>query len=43
MGEWPADWGTVGFCPNFMLLELFPIIVAVEIWGEALHNKRVCF
>lgn len=26
-----------------MLLELFPIVVAVEIWGNRIRNKWVCF
>lgn len=25
------------------LLEFFPIVVSVEVWGAHLSNKRVCF
>lgn len=40
---WPPAWKDIGFCKNLALLELFPIIVAVEIWGEQLVNRRICF
>jgi hypothetical protein len=23
--------------------ELFPIVIAVEIWGQVMANKKVCF
>lgn len=26
-----------------LLLEFFPIVVSVEVWGAHLSNKRVCF
>lgn len=42
-GEWPQSWWDAGLCRNLALLELFPIVVAVEIWGSFLSNKRVCF
>lgn len=41
--EWPAAWREAGLCGNLALLELFPIVVALEIWGERLSNKRVRF
>lgn len=40
---WPLSWREAGFCRNLTLLELFPIVVAVEIWGDRLSNKKVCF
>lgn len=43
LGEWPLSWLEADRCCNLTLLELFPIIVAVEIWGSSLQNKRVCF
>lgn len=42
-GEWPLSWQKNGLCRNLTLLELFPIIVAVELWGPVLRDKRVCF
>lgn len=41
--EWPVAWREKGFCGNLALLELFPIIVALEIWGQRFLNKRICF
>lgn len=41
--SWPESWRCSELCRNLTLLELFPIVVAVEIWGGALQNKRVCF
>lgn len=42
-GEWPSSWQENVFCRNLTLLELFPIIVAIELWGYLLQNRRVCF
>lgn len=41
--NWPSTWWVVSFCRNLVLLELFPIVVAVKISGEVLRDKRVCF
>lgn len=30
-------------CSNLVLLELFPIVVALELWGPDMADKRVCF
>lgn len=35
--------GRIGVCRNMTLLELFPVIVAVELWGPRMQNKRVGF
>lgn len=32
-----------GLVKNLDLLELFPILVAVVIWGEMFRNRKVCF
>lgn len=40
---WPVSWREKGFCSNLALLELFPILVSLEIWGERFRNRRVCF
>lgn len=29
------------FCKNVVLLELFPIVVALELWGEFFRNRRL--
>lgn len=41
--RWPLAWQEAGFLQNLVLLELFPIVVAMEIWGEAFRNLKVRF
>lgn len=33
-GTWPESWVDKGFMRNLALLELFPILVTVVIWGK---------
>ena len=40
---WPESWRAAGFLRNLVLLELFPIVVAMELWGEFFRNKKVRF
>lgn len=42
-GGWPDAWREAGWLRNLALLELFPIVLAVEIWGRAFQNKKVRF
>lgn len=39
--RWPFRWKHLGFLKNSVLLELFPIVVAIEIWGEYFSNHRI--
>lgn len=41
--RWPDSWVREGFCVNLVLLELFPLVVALFVWAEPLRNKRVRF
>ncbi|KAM3924807.1 uncharacterized protein RB166_008163 [Leptodactylus fuscus] len=41
--NWPEDWVTMGLTRNLALLELFPILVSVMVWGSAFRNKKICF
>ncbi|KAM4023858.1 uncharacterized protein ACNLHF_024804 [Anomaloglossus baeobatrachus] len=41
--RWPPEWLHGELCRNLAFLELFPIVVAIELWGFELSNKRVCF
>lgn len=41
--EWPESWREAGLVSNLVLLELFPIIVSLELWGSELCGRRVCF
>jgi len=38
-GVWDVSWSDV----NITVKELYPIVVAFEIWGDKLENKSVCF
>ena len=39
--KWPTKWHSIGYTSDITLLELFPILVAVCIWGKELTNKRL--
>ena len=41
--SWPISWTEQGRTANITLLEYFPILVAVCIWGEQMRNKKVKF
>ena len=40
---WPLHWKEIGLTKDITVLELFPIVVAVEIWDECLRNKKIKF
>ncbi len=42
-GVWPADWHKAGLTSDITVLEYFPILVAIHIWGDELRNKKVLF
>ena len=37
-GEWSSQWWKD---QHIMILELYPIVLALEVWGELLQNKRI--
>ena len=37
------DWCDAGITENITFLELFPIVVALYIWGDQLKNKKIKF
>jgi hypothetical protein len=39
MGEWPVDWKSY----SIALLELFPIVTAIDLWADSLANKCIIF
>lgn len=43
VGEWLDSWRAAGFLSNLALLELFPIVVAKEVWVERLQKRRGWF
>lgn len=38
-GEWPDKWKSF----NIFFLELFPIALALRVWGYQMQNKHVSF
>ncbi|MCG7866997.1 MAG: hypothetical protein JAY74_11590 [Candidatus Thiodiazotropha taylori] len=42
-GPWPQSWSEQGILGDITALELFPLLVALHIWGEALRNKKILF
>lgn len=42
-GSWPEAWHESGLTKNITALELFPIFLAVTIWGAHLSNKKLKF
>ena len=40
---WPGDWAKNGVLSDITFLELFPIVIAVHIWGSYLKNKKIVF
>ena len=38
-GEWPTDMKDL----HITVKELFPIVIAIELWGQALSNHKVLF
>ncbi len=39
MGHWPRSWSTF----HIAILELYPIVVAVNLWGAQIANKCIIF
>ena len=42
-GSWPLDWAKNDILQDIMFLELFPVVVAIQLWGDQLKNKKVLF
>jgi hypothetical protein len=40
---WPAQWELSGILTDITFLELFPVVVALNIWGYYLRNKKIIF
>lgn len=38
---WTDVWSQLGLCKNIVLLEHFPVLVALTIWGEFFKNRRI--
>lgn len=42
-GVWPENWHVVGITEDITVLEMFPILVSLVVWGEQLMNKKLLF
>jgi len=40
---WPSAWHDRGLTNDITLLELFPIVVAAQLWGQSLRDKKIRF
>lgn len=40
-GPWPVSWVAKKATKNIVLLELFPIVAAFDLWGSHFANKRI--
>ena len=42
-GPWPPAWVDRGITEDITVLELFPLLVSLYIWGNDLRNKKILF
>ena len=42
-GKWPKHWLDSGRLRDMTYLELFPVVVAILVWGQSLANLRILF
>lgn len=40
---WPNEWHQQNITADITVLELFPLLVSLYIWGDKLRNKRILF
>jgi hypothetical protein len=38
---WPKDWVDNQLLAEITFLEMFPIVIAINIWGASLKNKKI--
>lgn len=41
--SWPVDWIERGLTSHIVFFEIFPILVALELWGDKFSNSRLLF
>lgn len=41
--KWPDFWRKAGFTDDITVLDLFPILIALHLWGDSLRNKEIRF
>ena len=40
---WPQSWVDQSIIDDITVLEMFPLLVSLHIWGEDLRNKKIVF
>ena len=40
---WPAGWENKDILKDTCFLEMIPVVLAIEVWGLQLRNKKVVF
>lgn len=40
-GGWPRSWIDSGLTANITLLEIFPVLISLELWGSCFANRRI--
>ncbi|XP_069590448.1 uncharacterized protein [Ranitomeya imitator] len=43
VAEWPKMWKDNGLVADLTLCEVFPIVVALTLWGGNVRDKKICF
>ncbi|KAK3107863.1 hypothetical protein FSP39_023831 [Pinctada imbricata] len=41
--QWPPHWESCDIIKDITFLELIPLVLAIEVWGKFLRNRRVYF
>ncbi|KAM8945728.1 uncharacterized protein RCH25_049052 [Pelodytes ibericus] len=41
--KWPEEWKSCPLIRNLAFLEMFPVVVALALWGDRLKDRRVVF
>lgn len=39
--KWPSSWIDNGLTVNITLLEIFPVLISLELWGSCFSNRRI--
>ena len=42
-GQWPGEWHREGITRDITFLEIVPIWVALQLWGDQLQKQKICF
>lgn len=42
-GSWPDSWHARGWMEDITILEFFPLLVSLYLWGDHIRNKKITF